>query len=287
MLVPHAATPTEDRMPGQGPDIMTDPAGMPPAVRDRPAKRVLDLVLALILLVPAAAVLLVLAVLVKLTSRGPVLYSQTRVGKNGRPYTLRKLRTMVHHSESLTGPRWSLPGDPRITRLGGFLRRTHLDELPQLWNVLCGHMSLIGPRPERPEFVPALAKAIHHYRERLAVRPGVTGLAQVQLPSDTTVESVRLKLAYDLWYAQNQTLWLDLRILLATGLKLCGFSFAALRGLLRFPARDRVTRAYDALGLDAQDRAEPEPAGGPADLLRHALCPGSPEAVATAATPGA
>jgi lipopolysaccharide/colanic/teichoic acid biosynthesis glycosyltransferase len=244
---------------------------------------VLDLVLALILLVAVVPVLLVLAVLIKLTSRGPVFYSQVRVGKNGGVYTLRKLRTMVPDSESLTGPRWSVPGDPRITRLGGFLRRTHLDELPQLWNVLCGHMSLIGPRPERPEFIPGLAKVIHHYRERLAVRPGVTGLAQVQLPPDTTIEDVRLKLAYDLWYTQNESLGLDLRILLATGLKLCGFSFPALRGLLRFPTQEQVTRAYDALGLEDQVQAEP----GPADLLRHPLLPGGPEPIPSAATPAA
>ena len=105
-----------------------------------------------------------------------------RLGKNGRPFRLHKIRTMRHDCEKATGPRWAVPGDPRITPLGRFLRQTHLDELPQLWNVLRGEMSLVGPRPERPEFVPDLEQAIPHYRDRLLVRPGVTGLAQVQLP---------------------------------------------------------------------------------------------------------
>jgi lipopolysaccharide/colanic/teichoic acid biosynthesis glycosyltransferase len=270
MLVPDAAAPTQARI-FPSPDLLSDPVGISLPGRDRPAKRILDLALAIILLVPVVPVLLILAALIKLTSRGPVFYSQVRVGKNGRLFSLRKLRSMIPDSEKLTGARWSLPGDPRITRLGSFLRRAHLDELPQLWNVLCGHMSLIGPRPERPEFVPGLAKVIHHYRERLAVRPGVTGLAQVQLPPDTDVESVRLKLAYDLWYTQNESFWLDLRIFLATGLKLFGLSFPTLRALLRFPTREQVTRAYDALGLDGQIRVEPEHAGGPTDLLRPAL----------------
>src|SRR5439155_12868491 len=115
--------------------------------------------------------------LVKLTSRGPALYTQTRLGRNGRPFTIYKLRTMQHRCESLTGARWSTPGDPRITPVGRFLRKTHLDELPQLWNVLRGDMALVGPRPERPEFVPQLEQAVPHYRDRLLVRPGVSGLA--------------------------------------------------------------------------------------------------------------
>src|SRR5213078_860902 len=98
---------------------------------------------------------------------GPAFYSQTRVGQGGRQFTIWKIRTMIHNCESLTGPRWSMPGDPRITPVGWLLRHTHLDELPQLWNVLCGHMSLIGPRPERPEFVPDLQRAIPAYGQRL------------------------------------------------------------------------------------------------------------------------
>jgi lipopolysaccharide/colanic/teichoic acid biosynthesis glycosyltransferase len=199
-----------------------------------PCKLALDFLLALTLAVVALPILLVVAVLVTLTSRGPVLYSQTRLGKGGRPYRIFKIRTMVVDSEK-NGACWSVPGDPRVTRLGRFLRRTHLDELPQLWNILRGEMSLVGPRPERPEFVPALERAIPRYRERLAVRPGVTGLAQVQLPADTDLESVKRKLQYDLCYVERCGLWLDLRIFLATALKMAGVSFAALARIFFLP----------------------------------------------------
>jgi lipopolysaccharide/colanic/teichoic acid biosynthesis glycosyltransferase len=219
----------------------------PAALSYAPGKVGFDYFLALVMVIPVTAVALALALLTRLTSRGPGFYWQTRVGKGGRPYTLRKVRTMVQDSETRTGPQWSTPGDPRVTRLGRILRRTHLDELPQLWNVLCGEMSLIGPRPERPEFVPALAKAIPRYRDRLRVRPGVTGLAQVQLPADENLDSVRKKVAYDLWYVRNHTFWLDCRILAATALKLGGVSFPTLRWLLRFPSQDTVDQAYRAL----------------------------------------
>lgn len=206
-------------------------------------KILFDFSVALVLLILAFPVLLLVAVLVKLTSSGPFLYRQIRSGKGGRPFTICKVRTMVQDSER-NGACWSLPGDPRITWFGRFLRWTHLDELPQLWNVLCGDMSLIGPRPERPEFIPGLETAIPRYRERLLVRPGLTGLAQVQLPSDTEIESVRRKIAYDLWYVQNRTFGLDVRILIATALKMCGARFGFLRWLLRFPTREVVERSY-------------------------------------------
>src|SRR5262245_22208400 len=139
-----------------------------------PCKHGLDYAVAVVLAALAAPLLLFAAVLVKLTSRGPAFYSQTRVGADGRHFTIYKVRTMIHNAESLTGARWSLPGDPRITLVGRFLRASHLDELPQLWNVLRGEMSLVGPRPERPEFVPGLEKALPGYTNRLLVRPGVT-----------------------------------------------------------------------------------------------------------------
>ncbi len=120
------------------------------------SKARIEFVLALGLLVVTAPLHLAAALLVKLTSRGPVLYSQVRLGKDGKPFTIYKLRTMTHNCEKETGPRWTSAGDPHITAVGHFLRRTHLDELPQLWNIVRGEMSLIGPRPERPEFVPAL-----------------------------------------------------------------------------------------------------------------------------------
>jgi lipopolysaccharide/colanic/teichoic acid biosynthesis glycosyltransferase len=203
-----------------------------------------EFIVALILLVLAAPVVLLVAGLVKLSSPGSALYKQTRLGKNGRPFMLFKIRTMYHDCERQSGAKWSCPGDPRITLLGLFLRRTHLDELPQLWNVLRGEMSLVGPRPERPEFIPALAGAIPHYRDRLLVRPGVTGLAQVCLPADTDLNSVRRKLTYDLYYVENRGPWLDLRIVLATALKVFGFPLAWLARIFWFPGIEVTEDAY-------------------------------------------
>jgi lipopolysaccharide/colanic/teichoic acid biosynthesis glycosyltransferase len=190
-----------------------------------PVKSAIDFACAVILSLLALPVIAVAAVLVKFTSRGPAFYTQTRVGRNGRLFTIYKIRTMVDNCESLTGPRWSIPGDPRITRVGQFLRLSHLDELPQLLNVLRGEMSLIGPRPERPEFLPRLERALPAYRDRLLVKPGVTGLAQVQLPADTDLDSVRRKLAHDLYYIEHVHPWLDLRVLFCTGFYALGVPF--------------------------------------------------------------
>jgi lipopolysaccharide/colanic/teichoic acid biosynthesis glycosyltransferase len=129
---------------------------------------------------------------------------------------------MYHDCESLTGPRWSMPGDPRITPVGKVLRRLHLDELPQLLNVLKGDMSLVGPRPERPEIVKKLRHSVPGYDRRHAVKPGITGFAQIHLPPDSCVRSVKNKLIYDLFYIRNRGAWMELYILLATGMKLFG-----------------------------------------------------------------
>ena len=212
-----------------------------------PCKAVADSFLALVLLVLTGPLILLLGLLVKLTSRGPAFYTQTRLGRQGRLFTIYKLRTMIHRCESLTGPRWSIPGDPRITGLGRLLRITHLDELPQLINVLCGDMSLIGPRPERPEFLPELQRACPRYRERLFVRPGVSGLAQVQLPADTNIDSVRRKLAYDLYYIQNLSPWLDLALLACTLFYTVGIPFRFLGRCLRIPSTAAVARAMPDL----------------------------------------
>jgi lipopolysaccharide/colanic/teichoic acid biosynthesis glycosyltransferase len=208
------------------------------------SKACLDFFAAVVLLVATCPIVLLAMLLIRLTSRGPALYTQTRLGKNGKPFIIYKLRTMEHKCERLTGARWSLPGDPRVTPLGRLLRKTHIDELPQLWNVLLGDMSLVGPRPERPEFVPQLEQAIPHYRSRLLVKPGVTGLAQVQLPPDTNMASVRLKLAYDLFYVRNASFLLDMRIALATSCKLMALPFALVRTAFRFPARELVELSY-------------------------------------------
>jgi len=195
-----------------------------------------DFVAAIVLFILTAPLMVLLMVLVKLTSRGPVVYSQTRLGRDGRPFSIYKIRTMLSNCEATTGPRWSTADDPRITPVGRFLRRTHLDELPQLWNILRGDMSLVGPRPERPEFVTQLEQAIPCYRERLAVRPGVTGLAQVHLPPDIDLNSVRRKLVCDLFYIAQLSFWLDLRILVCTALGLLGIPYATSRKILRVPS---------------------------------------------------
>jgi lipopolysaccharide/colanic/teichoic acid biosynthesis glycosyltransferase len=215
---------------------------------------------ALLLLLATAPVVLLALLLVKLTSRGPVLYCQTRLGRGGRPFTIFKIRTMGHNCEHATGPRWATAGDPRVTPIGRILRRTHVDELPQLWNVLRGDMSLVGPRPERPEFVPHLEEAIPHYRERLLVRPGMTGLAQVQLPPDTDLASVRRKLAHDLYYVQNLSLWLDVQIVLSTLCYLARIPFSVTRNLFRVPSGDMIEGAYAKLSVPANKVLQMQPA---------------------------
>jgi lipopolysaccharide/colanic/teichoic acid biosynthesis glycosyltransferase len=210
-------------------------------------KRAVDVALALALLVGTAPVLLVALVLTRLTSRGPALYAQVRQGFDGRLFTLYKVRTMTHDCERRTGPCWSLPGDPRVTPLGRWLRRTKIDELPQLWNVLAGEMSLIGPRPERPEIAANLERHVLGYRERLRVLPGLSGLAQVQLPPDTDLASVRLKLAYDLHYVRTVSFWLDLRIGWATACKMVGVPFRLLKKIFGFTARETIEAGYEAL----------------------------------------
>ena len=161
-------------------------------------KHAVERFLALVLLLVALPVLLVLAALIRLTSRGPSIYRQIRVGLHGRPFLMYKLRTMRQDAEAGNGATWALPHDPRVTFLGRLLRSSHLDEVPQLLNVARGEMSLIGPRPERPEFTHSLAREIPGYMHRHIVRPGITGLAQVQLPPDSNLDSVRRKLVLDL-----------------------------------------------------------------------------------------
>jgi lipopolysaccharide/colanic/teichoic acid biosynthesis glycosyltransferase len=212
-----------------------------------PVKSAADFALALVLTAVALPVMAVCALAVKLTSPGPAFYTQTRVGRGGRLFTIYKLRTMVHNCESLTGARWCVPGDPRVTWLGHFLRVTHLDELPQLLNVLRGEMALVGPRPERPEFVPELERALPAYRQRLLVRPGVTGLAQVKLPADTDLDSVRRKLAHDLYYIERLGPWLDLRLLAGTALYAAGVDRQLTGRLIGVPDGPTVERAMHAV----------------------------------------
>jgi len=181
------------------------------------AKRLLDIVVATLGLSIAGPIMLLVALAVKATSRGPVLYHQQRVGLGGRKFTVHKFRSMRHNAEALTGPVWaSKTGDPRITPLGRFLRRSRLDELPQLWNVLVGEMSFVGPRPERPEFVSGLTAEIPYYGQRHVVRPGLTGWAQVRYSYGASKEDALEKLQYDLYYIKNLSLALDLLIIVET-----------------------------------------------------------------------
>ena len=223
-----------------------------------------DFVAAIMLIVLTAPLMVLSMILVKLTSRGPVIYSQTRLGRGGRPFTIYKIRTMLHNSEAMTGPRWSTTDDPRITPVGRLLRRTHLDELPQLWNILCGEMSLVGPRPERPEFVTQLERAIPRYRDRLLVRPGVTGLAQVQLPPDTDLKSVWRKQMCDLNYIAQLSLWLDMRILACTAFGFLGIPSAISCKLLRVPSLaasvEVVTQRLPSLAEQVEVATQIQPA---------------------------
>lgn len=182
-------------------------------------KEFADRLVAGVLLLLTAPLLAMLMALVRITSRGPSLFSQPRVGKNGRPFFMHKIRTMPVDAEAATGPVWGGTHDSRATRVGRVLRRLHLDELPQLFNVLTGEMSLVGPRPERPEFVSVLSAAIPGYLDRIVVRPGITGLAQLNLPADTDLDSVRRKVTLDREYISRATLWLDVRLVVCTALR--------------------------------------------------------------------
>jgi sugar transferase (PEP-CTERM system associated) len=180
------------------------------------AKRALDLSLASIGLLAAAPIMALVAIAVRRSSPGPALYHQTRVGQNGRPFTVHKFRSMRNDAEAGTGAVWAQRGDPRVTGLGRFLRRTRLDELPQLWNVLRGDMSFVGPRPERPEFVSDLTQQIPFYGQRHAVRPGLTGWAQVRHSYGSSVADALQKLQFDLYYIKHMSVGFDLYIILET-----------------------------------------------------------------------
>ncbi|HDQ41833.1 MAG TPA: TIGR03013 family PEP-CTERM/XrtA system glycosyltransferase [Desulfonatronum sp.] len=182
----------------------------------RVAKRMLDVFAASLGLLLTLPLLPVVALLIKLDSPGPVFFRQTRVGQGDKEFTLIKFRSMRQDAESRTGAVWAEQDDPRITRLGRFLRKTRIDEIPQLFNVLQGDMSLVGPRPERPEFVAKLKELIPYYSERHYVKPGVTGWAQVCYPYGASVEDAIEKLRYDLYYVKNMSILFDIRIMLRT-----------------------------------------------------------------------
>jgi exopolysaccharide biosynthesis polyprenyl glycosylphosphotransferase len=179
-------------------------------------KRLTDVCLSSLGLLLSSPLLALAAVLIKLDDGGPVYYSQERVGRGGKPFRVHKLRTMVGRAEARTGPIWASPGDPRATRVGRWLRKLRIDEIPQMWNVLNGEMSLVGPRPERPVFVEALQSKFPVYSMRHLVRPGITGWAQVRCPYAASEEDNLRKLEYDLYYLQNASMLFDFRIFLKT-----------------------------------------------------------------------
>ena len=209
-------------------------AEIQPQPRSERAARALNVVLAVVLLVVTLPLFVLVALAVRLTSRGPVLYTQLRVGLDrrsrdgrapldrraadvgGRPFTIYKFRSMRVDAEADGRAVWARPGDPRVTPVGRVLRATRLDELPQLFNVLKGDMNLVGPRPERPAIVMELREHIAEYPARHRVKPGLTGLAQINRAYDATIEDVRQKVHYDLEYVRRQTVWRDLEILLRT-----------------------------------------------------------------------
>jgi sugar transferase (PEP-CTERM system associated) len=182
----------------------------------RAIKRALDILFSLIGLLLVLPFLPIVALLIKWSSPGPVLFKQKRVGERGCEFTLIKFRTMCDDAERDTGPVWASENDPRITKLGYWLRKTRIDEIPQLYNVLKGEMSFVGPRPERKEFVEKLSESIPYYGKRHFVKPGVTGWAQVRYPYGASDDDALEKLRYDLYYIKNYSLTLDIMILLET-----------------------------------------------------------------------
>ncbi len=178
-------------------------------------KRLLDIVISILGLVTLAPVMAAVALMIKLDSPGPILYRQKRVGLQGHVYTMWKFRSMSQDAEK-DGPRWATTNDPRISRVGRWLRKLRIDELPQLINVLKGEMSLVGPRPERPIFVQELRSIIPYYDLRHTVRPGITGWAQTRFRYGASVEDAHTKLQYDLYYVKNLSLWLDFLVLVQT-----------------------------------------------------------------------
>jgi len=163
----------------------------------------------------SAPITILTAIAIKIDSKGPVLFKQERLGQNGKPFNVLKFRSMIQDAEKYTGPVWSQKDDPRVTRMGKFVRKVRIDEIPQMFNVLKGEMSLVGPRPERAYFVEKLSQEIPYYKRRLKVRPGITGWAQIKHKYDESIED-KIKIKYDLFYIENMSLRMDFKILLRT-----------------------------------------------------------------------
>ncbi|GAB5407820.1 MAG: undecaprenyl-phosphate glucose phosphotransferase [Balneolaceae bacterium] len=196
------------------PIIEISPEPMP--LWEKAIKRLTDIVVSLLVLVLTVPFLAIISLMIRVDSPGSIIYKQRRVGRRGKPFTIYKFRTMYINAESETGPTWAKENDPRITKVGYWLRRLRIDEIPQLVNVLRGSMSLVGPRPERPHFVDKFKVQIPLYTRRLRVRPGITGWAQVKWKYDSSLDDVKEKTKYDLFYVENISLRMDLKILIIT-----------------------------------------------------------------------
>jgi exopolysaccharide biosynthesis polyprenyl glycosylphosphotransferase len=179
-------------------------------------KRFIDIVLSALVLVVGSPAWLTLAAIIRATSPGPAIYNQERVGQNGKKFIMHKFRSMYQDAEKRSGPQWAAEKDPRITPVGRFIRKTRLDEIPQFYNVLKGEMSFVGPRPEREFFIEQLKTEIPWYMRRLKMKPGVTGWAQIKHKYDSSIEDVKQKVVYDLYYFENMSLMLDLKIMIRT-----------------------------------------------------------------------
>lgn len=214
-------------------------------------KRYVDFPLALFLSVIALPIIAVAWVLVRATSPGPGIYKQVRLGLDGKPFTVYKLRTMRVDAEAATGAVWATRNDKRVTSTGRVLRKTYIDELPQLLNVLWGEMALVGPHAERPEFVAELEQRIDGYAYRLYVKPGLTGLAPLNYGSDTDLNDVRRKLALDFEYIETSSLGFDVRILVCSVLKVASLCCPTVLGLFRLRREAERSRWVSSLPLNS------------------------------------
>ena len=179
-------------------------------------KRIIDISVSLFAIILTFPIVIISAIIIKLSSKGDIIFKQERIGLNGKPFMIHKFRTMYSGSEKKTGPVWAAKDDPRITKIGKFLRKTRIDELPQLYDVLIGNMSIVGPRPERDFFVSQLKEKFPYYMRRLNIRPGITGWAQIMGSYDSDIENVENKLKLDFYYIENISIWLDIKIMIIT-----------------------------------------------------------------------
>lgn len=213
-------------------------ATVPPVAETAPAyalQRPLDVAIAVLLAIASGPALLLAAAAIRCTSAGPAFYTQVRSGLGGRPFRIVKLRTMRHNCEAVSGIRWASSSDPRVTPVGRILRALHIDELPQVWNVLRGEMSIVGPRPERPEIIADLEAKLPEYHSRTRVKPGVTGLAQIQHPADSDLDGAKRKLVWDDCYIASRGIGLDVRILFGTVFYMIGLPYHRVSKLAGLP----------------------------------------------------